>query len=171
MASKSCHYEKNAHKVEEPSRIIHLDNLTAICGFFNSDTCANNGYGCNHPQAEEFEYVKANDSYRYVKEEKVRMALLRQKFGSYHNILKNKQDAWEWIQKAQFTDDELLKINVKKQGKCYSFSCPIASEADLEDLKKYDIDLYYDWKDEKHDPSEMGAELMVFIPGKEVDNA
>lgn len=48
----------------------------------------------------------------------------------------------------------------KSMGKCYSFSCPLASEADLKDLKKWNNELYEDWKDEG-DPSEMGGELML----------
>ena len=46
-------------------------------------------------------------------------------------------------------------------GKCYSFSCPLASEADLEDMKEHDRKLYDDWKNEEYDPPECGAEYMV----------
>jgi len=47
------------------------------------------------------------------------------------------------------------------QGKCYSFSCPLAEECDLQDLKENDIDRYNEWKDAEFDPSEAGAELML----------
>lgn len=48
------------------------------------------------------------------------------------------------------------------QGKCYSFSCPLASEADLEDMKKYDKDLYKEYKNEEYDPTESGAQYMLY---------
>lgn len=48
-----------------------------------------------------------------------------------------------------------------KQGKCYSFSCPLAVECDLQDLKEHDK-YYYDlWKNENYEPFEAGAQLML----------
>ena len=46
-------------------------------------------------------------------------------------------------------------------GKCYAFDCPIAWEADLEDFKKYDQDLYEQYKDDQYDPSEQGANWVI----------
>jgi hypothetical protein len=37
--------------------IINIDELTQICGYFTGATDANNGYGCNHPEQEEFEML------------------------------------------------------------------------------------------------------------------
>jgi hypothetical protein len=37
--------------------IISLDELCDRCGYFTSETDANNGYGCNHPKQEEFEML------------------------------------------------------------------------------------------------------------------
>jgi hypothetical protein len=93
-----------------PIKILHLNDLASFCGYFESETGINNGYGCTHPENE-------------IQEE--------------------------------YEDG-------KKMGKCYSFSCPIASEADLEDLKTHDKGLYEIWKDEGYDPSDCGGNLMLY---------
>jgi hypothetical protein len=33
--------------------IIHIDELTQVCGFFTNETTVNNHYGCTHPKQEE----------------------------------------------------------------------------------------------------------------------
>ncbi|TET97713.1 MAG: hypothetical protein E3J23_08525 [Candidatus Stahlbacteria bacterium] len=39
-------------------KIIHIDQFTTMCGFFNSDTLeVNNGYNCNHPDCEETQII------------------------------------------------------------------------------------------------------------------
>lgn len=38
------------------SKAVHIDTLAGVCGFHTSQTDANNGYGCNHPEQEEYEY-------------------------------------------------------------------------------------------------------------------
>ncbi len=109
--------------------VVHIDELTKVCGYFNSGTPVNNFYGCNHPDCEENEIVgikKDGSQVRFPKKIK-------------HKI---------------------------SQGKCYSFSCPIASECDLEDLKEHDTDLYNEWKNAEYDPSESGAELMLITDEK-----
>ncbi len=105
-------------------KIIHLDELVDICGYFTSNTSVNNGYGCKHKDQEEIDTC------------------------SYIN---------------------------KPHGKCYSWSCPLANEADLQDMKNHNMDLYNDWKDEKYDPSEMGGQYMLvpeilITPPQEEDN-
>lgn len=102
--------------------VVHIDELANVCGYFTTQTDANNHYGCNHPDQEEFEMLyKDSDGYTH-----------RQ----------NKEP------KA-------------KQGKCYSWSCPLATECDLKDLKKYSPEDYEDWKDCEYDPSEAGANLVL----------
>jgi len=44
---------------------------------------------------------------------------------------------------------------------CAVYDCPLGSEANLEDMKKYDEELYEEYKTEKYDPSEMGANWLV----------
>lgn len=52
-----------------------------------------------------------------------------------------------------------------EHGKCYSFSCPIAHRADLEDMKNISQELYEEWKDEEC-PLFVGADLMVVEKSK-----
>jgi len=73
--------------------LIDLDDLTRICGYFDSDSDANNGYGCIHP-----ENIKDNE------------------------------------------------------GECHSYSCPVAVEAEYEDMLELDPKLaeQYQQDYEKH---------------------
>lgn len=83
--------------------IINIDELACICGYFTGATEANNGYGCNHPEQEEYEMLwKDEDGYTY----------------------------------RGYEDDESKPKT--KQGKCYSFSCPICGRCFLEDVEEYD---------------------------------
>jgi len=87
--------------------ILSLDELSGECGFFTSETDANNGYGCNHPNQEEYEILH------------------KDKQGYTHRGYPPSKSTF-------------------KQGKCYSFSCPIASVCmpeDLEELNKFDEDI------------------------------
>ena len=50
-------------KKEIKTVLEHINNLCSICGYFNSDTIVNNGYGCDHEDCEDSEYVHIlNDS-------------------------------------------------------------------------------------------------------------
>lgn len=153
---------KNTEKdIRSQLSIIHLDRLVHLCGYFTSDTCVNNGYGCNHPDNGESEAVKSSDAWYFVNSNKIMMALLRLKYGSYINALENKEEAGKWLSRAMYNRDHLKSIGVDMQGKCYSFSCPVAHEADLQDMKILDKSLYEEFKDEEYDPTWMGAEYMV----------
>lgn len=41
--------------------LIHIDNLCSRCGFFTSDTSVNGGYGCNHKDCDDGEYIYNGD--------------------------------------------------------------------------------------------------------------
>ncbi len=84
-------------------KIVDINELASICGYFNPAVSVNNGYGCDHPEQSQKEY-----------------------------------------------DDETGKM----QGKCYSWSCPIASQAMYEDLLKYDKDLVIGYTEDNYDPDE-----------------
>lgn len=103
-------------------KVVEIDELSDVCGYFTNQTDANNHYGCNHPDQDEFEMMyQDEDGYtsRTGKETKV------------------------------------------KQGMCYSWSCPLATECDLQDLKEHDQERYDEWKDCECDPSEAGANLVL----------
>ena len=103
-------------------KVVEIDELASVCGYFTTETDANNHYGCNHPDQEEFDMMYRNeDGYT-------------SRIGRGTRI---------------------------KQGMCYSWSCPLATECDLQDLKEHDLERYECWKDCKYDPSEAGADLVL----------
>ena len=103
-------------------KVVHIDELANVCGYFATQTDANNGYGCNHPDQEEFEMLYQDNK------------------GYTHR------------------EDKEPKV---KQGKCYSWSCPLATECDLEDLREHSPEYYDDWKNEEYGPGEAGADLVL----------
>ena len=103
-------------------KVVEIDELASVCGYFTTETDANNHYGCNHPDQEEFEMMyRTEDGYTSRSGRGTRI----------------------------------------KQGMCYSWSCPLATECDLQDLKEHDLERYECWKDCKYDPSEAGADLVL----------
>ena len=152
-------------------KIIPLDELVAICGYFTGGTPVNNGYGCTHPKCEEKEIVRLNypDSRPHDEQfkQKLFMIAMRKKYGSMHQIIEavKTKDGKQYAIKVKselIHDDSFLKqFGCKQMGKCYSFSCPVANEADLEDMKELDNELYNEWKDEEYDPCDAGGDYMI----------
>jgi len=153
-------------------QIIDLDELAGKCGYFNSECAVNNGYGCNHPDCEDSDIVSFDEYGNQISHYNYELTICRK---ILQRICPNLKDLREIIENDkifkryfQKLSDEpyhpmfLKTLGLRQQGKCYSFSCPIANEANLEDLKKYDIDYYNEWKDEKYDPSEAEVDLMVY---------
>jgi hypothetical protein len=157
--------------------VVHINELMKVCGYANSETPVNNHYGCNHQDCEEKEIVKVREDgshERFPKniEQKILMISLRKKYGSWNKIQRalkteeGKQFANDIRLNKIYETDFIAQFGLKLQGKCYSFSCPIANACDLEDLKEYDKDLYNEWKDGDYDPSESGADLMLITDEK-----
>lgn len=104
------------------AKIIDIDTLCSVCGYFTSNTDANNHYGCNHPDQEEYEdCYKDEDGYTHRSDKEPQV----------------------------------------KQGKCYSFSCPLAHECDLQDLKENNSEYYEDYKDAEN-PDCLDAGLVCY---------
>jgi len=150
--------------------VVELDELCRVCGYFNSDTNVNNGYGCNAPDNQEAELIKINGEVECFKKNlhhQIEIAALRREYGSVAQIRQALESAEGQaflldIRRTKVHDrDFVAQFECKLQGKCYSFSCPIAHECDLEDLKEHSPDDYEQWEDEDYDPSEAGAQLML----------
>jgi hypothetical protein len=92
-------------------RLIMIDELTSICGYYNGSVSVNNGYGCDHPECEDTEF-----------------------------------------------DDEAGK----EQGRCFTFSCPIAWQADLEDLQELDPGLAEEYKNDALPDGTIDSDWMVY---------
>lgn len=159
-------------KTETPSPapiVVPLNHLTRVCGYFNYDTVCNNGYGCDHPDCEDSELVRvtpSGDVRKYGLEYQIKIAAMRKAFGSIADIQKaletqDGKDYYEGLDRLMYDHSFVARFGCKRQGICMSYTCPVAFQADLEDLKTYDQDLYEEWKDEDSEPHEVGADLMV----------
>lgn len=131
--------------------LIQIDDLMTECGYYY-DYCPNydspninNGYNCNHPDCEEFEYVK-NDSIVDLTEE-IRKHVINMIVGRKKRI-RNKLIKKYWDTRNNNDDYWIKKLKIKTVGKCFTFSCPVAYKADLQDMKEIDTDLYNEYKDE-----------------------
>ena len=133
--------------------LIQIDDLMAECGY-SYNYCPNNykspdinnGYNCNHPDCEEFEYVKNDNIVDLTKE--IRKYVINMITGRKKRI-RNKLIKKHWDTRNNYNDDYWIKkLGIIKVGKCYSWSCPIACKADLQDMKEIDMDLYNEYKDE-----------------------
>jgi hypothetical protein len=149
--------------------IVDLDTLTNVCGHFNSDTEANNGYGCEHPDCDDKDLMRNTPEGSIRKhnlEYKITAAAMRRQYGSMKNIMEaldtEEGKAFFGGLKHKMRDPDFVAgFGCKLQGVCLSFTCPVAYSADLEDLKQYGQSYYDEWKDEEYSPEESGADLMV----------
>lgn len=161
-------------------KVVGLDSFTRFCGHFNGDTPVNNYYGCDHKDCEEKEIVKVDKEGNHIRfperiEQKILWFCLRKKYGSWQNIIKASEtdEGKKYINDIRYNKmhdaDFIAQFGCKLQGKCYSFSCPLASECDLQDLQEYDTELYNQWKDEEYQPNEAGANLMLVTDEKLIE--
>lgn len=123
---------------EVKEELLSIDDLSRKCGYFNSDTFINNGYGCNHKCCEEGVYVYNNRIVNYWDAE-----LIVAKGLTKRNIKCNRRLSKKFIKKARwllFSEYRDL-CGVKFQGACYAFSCPLGRLAYPEDFTKFGIDL------------------------------
>jgi hypothetical protein len=110
--------------MDDTFKVISIDELADLCGYFTSATDANNGYGCNHPEQENYEMLYKDES--------------------------------GYTQRENTTGSKEVK-----QGKCYAFSCPLASKCNMEDLMEYDKDEYDDIKSSNPDMNDDELDLEV----------
>lgn len=108
-------------------RILPLNDLTRICGYFNHETEVNNHYGCDHPDCSDLEMVSTKDGSR-VNEVEIAGQVAKE-----YKIPFNKA-----IQMIYDDKDLQREYKVRFQGCCYSYSCPLALEADYQDLLEHD---------------------------------
>jgi hypothetical protein len=48
-------------------------------------------------------------------------------------------------------------------GKCYNWACPLGNVPDIEDLKKYDKDYYYEYKDKCDDDGVIDSLELILV--------
>lgn len=123
------------------TELIHINDFTGKCGYFNSKTIVNNGYGCNHSGCDD------GDNVRLLKNDWIQdyfidgnfIFILAQSM-TKRNIKCNKRLAKKFIKKArhiEYDNKELKKYGFKWQGRCHTFTCPLGHEADKQDILEH----------------------------------
>lgn len=125
-------------------QLIHINDFCNRCGFHNSSTVVNNGFGCDHPKCDDGSHVRLTKrkSPYYTQDEHINGDLLFSlaKSMTKRNIKCNRRLAKKFIKKAkkiQFNNEALMKYGFKWQGACYTFTCPLGYEADKEDFGRF----------------------------------
>lgn len=124
------------------TKLEHIDNLCNSCGFFNSETVVNSGYGCDNKDCADGTHVKIRNDYWGIDEyfDKLLIVLVAKKM-TKRNITCNRRLAKKFQKKAraiEFDNEKLKKYGFKWQGACYTFTCPLGYEADEQDFQEHD---------------------------------
>jgi len=120
--------------------------MVEICGHFYIDreNWCNNGYNCSHKECEDQVLFDKNgnevDLDKMIRQHYQKFSLKRKR------MLKKKSK--EYKQKRTDTDYWVQKFNLKYVGRCFSFSCPLAHRADLEDMQELDKELASQFDDD-----------------------
>jgi hypothetical protein len=141
-------------KEDNNNFLIHIDELSNICGYFNNETP--DGYGCNHPDCKEHRLVMIkqdhidgsfyqnridDDSFWFIRNKINKricqnIEVLRELMSSdkiYNRYFKK-------LNHSPYSPVFLKTLGLKLQGVCYSFSCPLSFEADKEDFIEFGED-------------------------------
>lgn len=124
--------------------LVHIDDLMFKCGYYNGNTCINNGYGCNHPGCDDGSLIKVikGDHY-YIDHKRMRDEDVIAMLMTIRNIRCNRRLAKKFVKKARIILHErdtskrnslLKRYGFKWQGACYTFTCPLGYEADEQDF-------------------------------------
>ncbi len=141
--------------------LIEIDNLMDGCGYsYQDDAGINNYYNCNHLDQEDFEYTKDDKivELRDCIKEFIISKIIGRKKRLRNKIIKKYFPGWE--NKEEYWSK---KLNLKKVGRCYSRSCPLAYPADLQDMKELDQDLYNEYKESADDQGCISSDWVVLI--------
>lgn len=119
----------------------HIDAFMETCGYFEPNTHVNNGYGCRHPEADDFDYVGLTDLHYFPDEKKIKLAILRQDHGSFERIgaalSTNSAATREQLYRDLQNPERLARVGVAMMGKCMASGCPLACVMDEEDWAKH----------------------------------
>ncbi len=140
--------------------ITDLNTLCNNCGFFESESRINSGYGCKHKDCGDGEWMDKNGNYINNLDAKIALSLTNRNIRCSKRLAKK---YWKGV-KAMSEDERskhLDKLGIKFYGKCYSFSCPISTEVSFEEINSYDNGKDFDHiENEKDMPWGFGEELM-----------
>ena len=117
-------------------KLIHIDDLCRKCGFFDSNSPLNGGYGCNHKECDDGEYTHNGEIIDWYKS-----TVIIAKGFTRRNIKCNRRIAKKFIKKARVSLDRNINLyGVKFQGVCYASVCPIGYLAEEEDFIRFGED-------------------------------
>lgn len=127
-------------------KIIHLDTMVKICGHFYIDhnNWCNNGYNCSHAECQDQVLFDKNGN-------EVDLDKMIRQYYQRFNLKKKrllKKKSKEYSKKRNDTNYWIKKFNLKCVGRCFSFSCPLAHRADLEDMQELDKELASQFEDD-----------------------
>lgn len=141
--------------------ITDLNTLCSSCGYFESESGVNNGYGCKRQDCEDGDFLDTKGNYINNYDIKIAISLTKR------NIKCNKRLAKKFLKKArkmnwETTLKHLRKLGIKYYGKCFSFSCPISYPISFDSLNDYrNSKEYIDIKKEEDMPEGWGDDLMA----------
>ncbi|MFL1896820.1 hypothetical protein ACJRPK_14025 [Aquimarina sp. 2-A2] len=145
---------------EQKCIITDLNTLCNNCGFFESESSVNSGYGCLHTYCGDGEFLNKKgegiSEYDWLIAESL----------SKRKIRCNRRLAKKMIKKTRKMNFDQKKECLKRlgftyYGKCYSFTCPISWEVEFESIKNYENSEDYDHlESEEEMPWGFGDELM-----------
>lgn len=150
--------------------ITNLNSVCSNCGFFDSESSVNNGYGCNHRDNEDPKLIKIHKGQDiepdfknyYSNNEDVIIA----KSFTTRNIKCSRRLAKKFWRKAiNLTQEQRENILNSKgyyyRGQCFGFACPISWSIDFESIKNYGNSSDFQYiENEKEMPWGWGDDLM-----------
>lgn len=139
--------------------LLTIDALMDKCGYgYNDESNVNNAYNCSHSECEESEYTK-NDEVVNIND-LIRKYVWMKSVGRKKRI-RNKIIKKYWTEKRTDYDYWKQKLGLKEVGKCYSFACPIAYPAHIDDLKELDNYLYEEYKNDTDSEGNIESDWMI----------
>ena len=145
-----------------PDEIItDLNTLCGSCGFFDSESTVNNGYGCLHKECGDGEFLDSNENYVENTDSIIAMSLTKRNIKCSRRLAKK---FMKKVSKMSFEEQKkhLAKKGIKYYGKCFPFSCPISYTVGFESIDHYVNGKDYDYIENEEDmPEGWGDDLMA----------
>lgn len=140
--------------------LLTIDDLMSKCGYgYCDESNVNNGYNCSHSGCEESEYTKYDEVVDI--NELIRKYIINKVVGRKKRI-RNKIIKKYWTKRTEY-DYWKQKLGLKEVGKCYTFSCPIAYTAGIDDLKELDSNLYEEYKDSADSEGNIESDWVIYL--------
>lgn len=101
--------------------LIHIDNLCSRCGFFTSDTSVNGGYGCNHKDCDDGEYIYNGDIIDWHKAYRIVAIRLTKRNIAHNKVLFDVQmNTWwcGWITIKTFVASDICTDSIDYAKAC-----------------------------------------------------